>query len=134
MYQTLKVYVKCVTVIFWSSAMRSLCLWIAFITGILISIQVTYDDIGNFVFDFVPVIPTETLCYYSTIFISFSTCQLLPFLRKINVISTHHPSCKMDENDILVTVVPAKGGIVLMSRMMLEWSWHCNMCMGMVWR
>eukprot|EP00938_MAST-03A_sp_MAST-3A-sp1_P000492 g492.t1 len=37
----------------------------------------------------------------------------------------------MDENDILVTVVPAKGGIVLMSRMMLEWSWRCNMCMGM---
>ena len=103
---------------------------IAILVGILISVQVSYEDLGNFVFDFVPAIPTETMCYYSTMFISWSTCDLIPFLRKLHLIPTY-PSCKMDENDILVTVVPAKGGIVLMSRMMLEWSWRCNMCMGM---
>ena len=106
---------------------------IAILVGILISVQVSYEDLGNFVFDFVPAIPTETMCYYSTMFISWSTCDLIPFLRKLHLIPTY-PSCKMDENDILVTVVPAKGGIVLMSRMMLEWSWRCNMCMGMVRR
>ena len=84
-------------------------------------------------FDFVPAIPTETMCYYSTMFISVEHRRSHSFSTE-TPFDTHISLLQMDENDILVTVVPAKGGIVLMSRMMLEWSWRCNMCMGMVRR
>jgi len=47
----------------------------ALLVGMAIIAMTNHQDVvSDFVFDLVPSVPTETMCYYSTAFISFSTC------------------------------------------------------------
>lgn len=106
--------------------------WFISVTVALVSFLVWYAGVhdvvkqaGETMFSMVPWVPTEWTCYWSTLFIWFSTCHVVPRF-------TEGLDCfPEDDRSTRVLVVPAKGGIVLTTRVTLEWSWACSACMGM---
>lgn len=83
------------------------------------------------IMELIPLIPTERMAATADAFIELATCRVLPFLRQIGVLAPALDCVGGGARPLWVAVVPSKGGIVLVSRIIFDLSTRCGICFGM---